>query len=137
MDNNFLNVTMNVETMLMIGVVAVLSLAMIVLAVKQRKLQKTIEAQNAVIAQHQENIRALFSGAAGVGQHLANVEHVMRRIIERQDRLDLKDSSNQSYEHAIRLIQNGANLDEIIANCGLVREEAELLSQMYRYEKAG
>jgi len=40
-------------------------------------------------------------------------------------------SGSRGYEPAIRLAQQGASLDEIIASCGLVRHEAELLMRLH------
>lgn len=125
---------------IIIGVLAAVVIAVICVAVvmtlKLRKLEKRLLAQDDIVSQNQESIRALFSGAAGVGDHLMRVEHLMKRVAERQDQLDIKDSSSYSYDHAIKLIQGGADYEEVIAQCGLVREEADLLVQMYRYEQA-
>lgn len=117
-------------------VILAMGIAMVVSARKTKQLQTQLETMEKIVNQQQEGIRALFSGAAGVGGHLSQIEQLMRRISERQDQLDLKDSSNHSYDHAIRLIQSGADYEEIIARCGLVKEEADLLVQMYRYDKA-
>ena len=129
---------MTIEMILMIslvGVVAIMLIMLVNLSGKLKKLQQQLNLSASSIEQNQQSIRALFSGAAGVGDHITQIEMLMRRISERQDQLDLKDSSSQSYDHAIRLIQSGADYDEIISRCGLVKEEADLLVQMYRYDK--
>lgn len=106
-------------------------------ASKLRKLQfevvKLVQQLNC--AQHQ--LGALCSGAAAVSTHLGRVEQQLKRLAERQDRLDLKDSVTQSYEHAISLVRRGAAPEELVLRCGLVRDEAELLVRMYQLDKAG
>ena len=78
--------------------------------------------------------RALVQGAVGLTEHLARLEANVKRLGLRQDQLDLRDPVNQSYDHAIKLIRNGASLHELMNSCGLVRDEAELLLQMYRVQ---
>lgn len=106
-------------------------------ASKFRKLQfevvKLVQQLN--VAQHQ--LGALCSGAAAVSTHLGRVEQQLKRLAERQDRLDLKDSVTQSYEHAISLVRRGAAPEELVLRCGLVRDEAELLVRMYQLDKVG
>ena len=118
-------------------VTAAVLLTLVLVSKKIKNLQQQVNVLGAALEQNQQSIRALFSGAAGVGDHITSIEGLVRRLSQRQDQLDLKDSSNQSYDHAIRLIQSGADYDEIIERCGLVREEADLLVQLHRYDKAG
>ncbi len=126
------------DTLIVLVIIALLVslVTAVAVIVKLNYFQRRLAAQNNLILENQENIRSLFSGAAGVGEHLIKTEQLIRRIAERQDQLDLSDVANHSYDHAIRLIQNGADCHEIMAQCGLVREEADLLLQMYRYDKA-
>jgi hypothetical protein len=122
-----------------LSVTVVFSMLMIGLrfATKFRKLQVEIVrlVQQSKVAQQQ--FGALSSGAAAITMHLGRVEQQLRRLAERQDRLDLKDSVTQSYEHAIILIRRGATPEELVLRCGLVRDEAELLVRMYQLDKAG
>lgn len=78
-----------------------------------------------------EDMQALCTGAANVGKHLAAMEQKIRRLSERQDQVELRDPAQQAYGHAIRLAQRGADVDELIASCGLARGEAELLLRLH------
>jgi Protein of unknown function (DUF2802) len=40
-------------------------------------------------------------------------------------------SSQRGYDVATRLARNGASVDEMIANCGITRHEAELLARLH------
>lgn len=106
-------------------------------ASKFRKLQVEVRRlmQQSNVAQQQ--LGALSSGAAAVSTHLGRVEQQLRRVAERQDRIDLKDSVTQSYEHAIKLVRRGATPEELVLRCGLVHDEAELLVRMYQLDKVG
>lgn len=107
------------------------------LRAKLRQLQAKVAAlqQRQMTAVH--NLNALGSGGAAVSIHLGKIEQQFRRLAERQDRLELKDSVAQSYEHAITLVRRGATPEELVLRCGLVRDEAELLARMYQLDKAG
>ncbi len=76
-------------------------------------------------------ISALCSGASGMGDHLNRVEQQVRRLHERQDQLEMRDPVNREYHQAVKLIRNGIGLEELIASCGLVRAEAELLMRLH------
>ncbi|MFQ5488205.1 MAG: DUF2802 domain-containing protein, partial [Gammaproteobacteria bacterium] len=76
-------------------------------------------------------ISALCSGASGMGDHLIRVEQQVRRLHERQDQLEMRDPVNREYHQAVKLIRSGVGLEELIASCGLVRAEAELLMRLH------
>ncbi|HHH35910.1 MAG TPA: DUF2802 domain-containing protein [Gammaproteobacteria bacterium] len=78
-----------------------------------------------------EEIGALCSGASGMGEHLSRVEQQVRRLNERQDQLELRDPVNREYHQAVKMIRNGAGLEELMEACGLVRAEAELLMRLH------
>ena len=54
----------------------------------------------------------------------------VRSMIERQDNLEISNSSNTSYKQAMVLLQKGASTDELIDACDLSRGELELLYRM-------
>lgn len=85
----------------------------------------------------QDDISALCSGANGVGMHLSKVDRQLMRINERQDQFELRDSIHSEYDQAVRMIQRGASVDEIINQCNLARAEAELLSHLHNPGLAG
>ena len=89
-------------------------------------------ATDAALQRLREDVQALCTGAVNMGKHLAAMEQKIRRLSERQDQLELRDPSQQAYGHAIRLAQRGAEIDELIASCGLTRGEAELLLRLHR-----
>ena len=83
----------------------------------------------------QEDVQALCAGAANLGKHLSVMEQRLRRLSERQDQVEMRDPVQQPYGHAIRLAQRGADVNELISNCGLSRGEAELLLRLHGVQK--
>lgn len=95
---------------------------------RERQWQATVQTL-------QKDVTALCAGAVSLGKHLTVMEQRVRRLHERQDQIELRDPAQQSYGHAIRLAQRGADVDELISNCGLARGEAELLLRLHSVEK--
>jgi hypothetical protein len=75
----------------------------------------------------QSDLNAMCSGAVGIGEHLTKLEERTQRLVLRQDALETQEAPERSYRHAIKMLRNGANLDQIMSDCGLARGEAELL----------
>jgi len=103
---------------------------------KMRRMQCILDRQESGVQRAQADVRALLTGAAGLGDHLTKLDQQMKRLDERLNELDLRDPVSQSYEHAIKLAKNGADINELIDACGLVRDEAELLMRMYHMDRA-
>ncbi|MEJ2687600.1 MAG: DUF2802 domain-containing protein [Gammaproteobacteria bacterium] len=84
----------------------------------------------------QGDVAALCSAATGVGERLVRVEDLVRRLTERHDQLELRAGTDRHYGQAIRLVQGGADADELIANCGLTRGEADLIVMLHGVAQA-
>ncbi len=77
------------------------------------------------------DISALCSGATGLGNHLVYVEQQNRRLYERQDQIELRDPAEREYHNAVKLIQDGADIDRLVSAGGMMRGEAELLMMLH------
>lgn len=95
------------------------------------RLAEQEDKQSGALRNLSSEISALCSGASGMGDHLNRVEQQVRRLHERQDQLDMRDPVNREYRQAVKLIRSGIGLEELIASCGLVRAEAELLMRLH------
>lgn len=84
----------------------------------------------------ESDVAALCSAATGVGERLVRVEDLVRRLTERHDQLELRAGTDRHYGQAIRLVQGGAGADELIANCGLTRGEADLIVMLHGVAQA-
>lgn len=83
------------------------------------------------------DIRALTTAAMGVGGRVLELERRQRRLAERQEQLDIYESANQPYEHAIQMARHGSGVEELVEVCGVSKNEAELITMMHRLDKAG
>lgn len=102
-----------------------------------RRARRNLAEQARELERMQTQLRALAAGAAGLAGALAHVEQQLRRMNDRQQALELRSPGEQLYDHALQLIRDGADADELMNRCGLVRDEAELLLRMHRYRQTG
>lgn len=114
---------------------AILLLALLAMAVMYRHFHKTLFAQESQIRVMQDDISALCSGAVGVGQHLSELEERSKIILQRQEQLELHEAPERTYKQAIKMAQRGADLDEVISDCGIARGEAELILLASRMDR--
>ena len=99
------------------------------------RIYKELKKRDRIIRELQNDLGALCAGASGVSGHLSRVDQQVKRMIERQDKVEIQDPENRAYHQAIRMIRNGAGIDELMTICGLVRSEAELLIMLHRNGK--
>lgn len=118
-----------------IGLAVVLAVA-VLLAKKQSRLERALAENQERVDRLMDELKALYAGAAGQGSHIARIEAQMNQLSERQEQLDVKDPTSQSYSEAIELIQSGASIDELVRH-GLRREEAELLMRLHGEQSLG
>ena len=84
------------------------------------------------VKQMEQELGALCSASVGAGDHVVKLEQKVRRIIERQNLLELRSSNDRPYSQASQLVHRGADIEELVNTCGLTRGEAELLVMMQR-----
>ncbi len=112
-------------SIIVVGIFLLMSL--VAMAFMYNHFHQILAHQDAQITAMQSDLNAMCSGAVGVGEHLAKLEERTRRLVQRQDAIQNQEGPERSYRHAIKLLRNGANLDQIMSDCGLARGEAELL----------
>lgn len=101
-----------------------------------RRLRDRQRAREAEMRALRADVVALCAASAGVGERMGRLEQQLRRLLERQDRLELRDPGSRPYAQAIRLVQNGAQVDELMSTCALTRGEAELVVMLHGMELA-
>jgi hypothetical protein len=96
-----------------------------------QKLQEEISVDRNKLLQLENDLSALCIASVGEGEHVGRLEKQMRSISDRQDALDLRVSTEQPYDRASQLAQDGASVDDIVNSCGLTRAEAELVIMLH------
>lgn len=125
---------MTLEVTLQIAAVAaaaVLVLALLLQTLSVARLRRDHRALRAECAALQSELGALCAGASGMGAHLSRLDQQVMRLGERQDDLESNDILHREYDRAVKLVRAGAGVEEIMAQCNLIRSEAELLMRLH------
>lgn len=126
---------------LVLWVIPAILLAAIVslwFAIEKRKrqisaLKLLFHEQQRQISAVKNEIHELRCGTLGVGSRVQDVEGKLAQTIERQDELAKVNHDPQAklYGHAMKMVELGASVDDLIAECDLARGEAELLVSLH------
>ncbi|MFN2308663.1 MAG: DUF2802 domain-containing protein [Gammaproteobacteria bacterium] len=121
---------------------ALLGALVIILALVQvyqlwviRRLRAQMHNREGQTLRHRGDFDALCKASVGAGDHLVHLEQQVRRLTERQDQIEMRSVGDRPYTQAIQMVQHGAPVAELIAQCGLTRGEAELIAMLHGTDK--
>ncbi|BBB25196.1 DUF2802 domain-containing protein [Amphritea japonica] len=98
----------------------------------RRKLQQHQRQYEALINVLRNEIQALTSSSIGMGHRLMDVEKQLNITTEKQQELVNRDPGVLAYNQAARLMEMGADVDDLVKNCGIGRPEAELMALLHK-----
>ena len=101
----------------------------VVLAVRLRRQERR---QQALINVLRNEIRAMTNGSIGMGKRLLAIEHRLNITVEKQQELENRDPGVLAYNQAAKLMEMGADVDDLVRSCGIGRPEAELMALLHR-----
>ena len=94
--------------------------------------QKEIDAlsqQNVILRSEIEEVRG---GLLSIGKRMLQLETTTKELLQNQQELKFVDPDSKMYSRAVKMVELGAELDEIIKECELPRAEAELLMSLHQ-----
>ena len=104
-----------------------------------RQSQRKLEAMSRLMREltrtrdsYRKQIDELQAANIGLGNKVGELYHQQDKLREQQQELALKDPQGKLYSRATRMVQLGADIDEIMAECEMPRAEAELLITLHR-----
>jgi hypothetical protein len=112
-------------TLMVLALITLVSLVMFSASYFHFRRQFDLHHDQLVILR--EDLGALCNGSLGLGERLARMESRLDTLAKRQEHLELQEAPERSYKQAIRLVRQGANVEELMTDCGLARGEAELV----------
>lgn len=110
--------------------------ALVFAYVKNAQLQAQLSQQQNSLHALQVDVGAVCAGAVSLGEHLAHLEQRAHSLMQRQDQLEMKAPATRNYRQASKMMNKGAELEEVIADCGIARGEAELIALAQRIKQA-
>jgi uncharacterized protein YceH (UPF0502 family) len=87
------------------------------------------------ISELRRDLRALTTAALGVGERVLKVERQQKNrknTSTYNNVTKLSHNNESSYEHAINLVQKGADVNDLVNTCGLSQGEADLVKLLHR-----
>ncbi|ART83401.1 hypothetical protein CBP31_12855 [Oceanisphaera profunda] len=104
-----------------------------------RQSQRKLEAMSRLMREltrtresYRKQIEELQAANIGMGNKVGELYRQQDKLSEQQQELALKDPQGKLYSRATRMVQLGADIDEIMAECEMPRAEAELLITLHR-----
>jgi len=116
------------------GLVVFLLGWLILLSLRLRGQRRQTQALINVI---RAEIKAMTTGSIGMGKRLKSIEHRLNLTVEKQQELENRDPTQLAYNQAARLMEMGADVDDLVKNCGIGRPEAELMALLHRELEPG
>ncbi|WP_250657686.1 DUF2802 domain-containing protein [Alkalimarinus coralli] len=109
-----------VSTILLAGYVVFLRFSMSKQAAKYSEQIKAIS----------QELQAIGSGSMGVGRKLIVLEKQIAELKNSQEEMVRNDPNRVSYTEATRLVELGADVEDLMNSCGISRPEAELVTAL-------
>ncbi|MDF2177480.1 DUF2802 domain-containing protein [Aliiglaciecola sp. CAU 1673] len=123
--------------LLMLGLV-LLSIYCVYLHRKLLQLATSLSDQKGLHEAHkqsqselQEGLHELRVGSLGVGDKVKALILEVQELQSRQQELAQMDPQTKRYSHAVKLLQKGASIEELMEACELPRAEAEMLFSVH------
>ena len=120
--------------LLLSAVVLVLVLLLLFAMARLRLREQEGERQRQEIDKLRGDLGVLCSGAVGVSERVARIEQKLNRLSERQEQMEASTPETQPYDQAVEFARKGASAEELVAQCGITKGEADLVVMMHRMD---
>ncbi|MGF1688913.1 DUF2802 domain-containing protein [Photobacterium japonica] len=77
-----------------------------------------------------KQLTELRAGTLGMGQTLADMAQQLEALADRQGELAMQDPDGRLYSRASKMVELGADVNELMQECDLPKAEAELLLRL-------
>ena len=109
-------------------------LALLLLWFHHARLQRKLQAMELLLKEllkardsARKQLNELHTSTLGVGQKLGQLAKEIVSVEERQQEMVLQDPDGRLYSRAARMVELGADIHEVMAECEIPKAEAELL----------
>jgi hypothetical protein len=106
-----------------------MSVVIVFLYIKQKNAEKRAVL---LVAELRKEIQVMSGSTIGMGKRIIGIETKLDSSLEKQLELEQRDPDDVVYSQAARLVEMGANVDDLVHSCGIGRPEAELMTLMHK-----
>ncbi len=125
-----------VAWMLFAAVALMAICALVFSLVVYRRMQTAEKRYDALVNVLRHEIAVMNTGAIGMGRRLKQIEEKLDITAEKQQEMENRDPGALAYNQAAKLMEMGADVDDLITSCGIARPEAELMALLHREIRA-
>ncbi|WP_372766088.1 DUF2802 domain-containing protein [Pseudoalteromonas sp.] len=83
---------------------------------------------------NKNEIEEIRSGLLKIGKHVMELQSEAQELKQKQQDIQLADPESKIYSRAVKMIDLGADIEEVMRECELPRAEAELLFTLHQKE---
>lgn len=84
---------------------------------------RQLEEQATHLQQLQRDFEVLCADGAGLGNQIVRLDQRVKKLAEWQDQINLHTPEARAYSQAIKMVRGGADIDQLVARCGLSQNE--------------
>lgn len=131
---------MNNELVIASLVVSLVCLMVVLVSFLQnKKLKSKIDALTLLLKESDKQreavkreINELRSGSIGMGRKLLELDKLINQQKEKIEEASQQDPQAKLYSRAVKMVELGAGVDELVRECELPKAEAELLLRLHK-----
>ncbi|MEC6795932.1 DUF2802 domain-containing protein [Photobacterium sp. S4TG1] len=126
-----------------VAISVVIAITAAVLINRERQARKALEVKFSAIEkvlkngrlQHEgltKQFNELRTGSIGMSNKLVDMIEQLERVEERQNEIAMNDSGGRLYSRASKMVELGADVNELMKECDLPKAEAELMLSLQK-----
>lgn len=123
-------------TIALIALACICLLSLALIGIGYFHYRRLIDLQNHSLTIVREDLSALCNGTLGLGERVAKLDARLVTLVKRQEHLEMQEAPERSFKQAIKMVRQGADIDELMQDCGLARGEAELVLLSKQLDRA-
>lgn len=132
-----------IQQWLPVAISIIIALMATVLINRERQARKALEIKFSAIEKVLKNARLqhesltkqfneLRTGSIGMSHKMVDMVEQLERVEERQNEIAMNDSGGRLYSRASKMVELGADVNELMKECDLPKAEAELLLSLQK-----
>lgn len=119
------------------GIVAILLsfICLSMLTIVYLYIKRQLLENERFIGHLKKDFNVVCASASRASNRVVHLEKQLKKLLDRQDQIEMRDPLNHSYGQAIAMAKKGMGIEELVNILGIPRGEAELITLMHRVKK--
>jgi hypothetical protein len=118
-----------------LGICLVSVLMMGYVVVIKRQVSRSEQLLSGRVDELSKEVKALGNSSIGIGRKALSLEDRLESLRNQLEVMRKNDPASVSYSEAMRLVELGAEVEDLMETCGISRPEAELVSALSQHRQ--